>query len=46
MTAFRHRLVDRERAVGLKNLLDENYRLGWGFPMPGRTSYLKTRMTF
>ena len=35
-----------ELAIGLKNLLDENYELAWGFPQPGRTYYVKTRMTF
>ena len=35
-----------ELAIGLKNLLDENFELAWGFPQPGRTYYVKTRMTF
>ena len=29
---------------GLKNLSDENYSLAWGFPQPGRTFYIKTRV--
>jgi iron complex outermembrane receptor protein len=29
---------------GLKNLTDENYELSWGFPQPGRTFYVKTRV--
>ena len=33
-------------SVGLKNLLDEHYELAWGYPQPGRTFYLKTRMRF
>jgi iron complex outermembrane receptor protein len=30
--------------VGLKNLTDRNYELSWGFPQPGRTFYVKTRV--
>jgi iron complex outermembrane receptor protein len=26
-----------ELAIGLKNLLDDNYELAWGFPAQGRT---------
>lgn len=29
---------------GLKNLTDDNYALAWGFPQPGRTFYIKTRL--
>jgi iron complex outermembrane receptor protein len=29
---------------GLKNLTDDNYELSWGFPQPGRTFYVKTRV--
>lgn len=29
---------------GLKNLSDDNYELSWGFPQPGRTFYVKTRV--
>jgi len=29
---------------GLKNLADQHYELAWGFPQPGRTFYLKTRV--
>jgi iron complex outermembrane receptor protein len=29
---------------GLKNLADETYELSWGFPQPGRTFYVKTRV--
>jgi iron complex outermembrane receptor protein len=29
---------------GLKNLSDDNYELSWGFPQPGRTLYVKTRV--
>jgi iron complex outermembrane recepter protein len=29
---------------GLKNLTDRNYELSWGFPQPGRTFYVKTRV--
>ena len=35
-----------ELSVGFKNLLDDNYELAWGFPQPGRTFYIKTRMLF
>jgi iron complex outermembrane receptor protein len=35
-----------ELAAGLKNLLDQNYALARGFPLQGRTFYIKTRMTF
>ncbi|MEO8755991.1 MAG: hypothetical protein ABI624_25310 [Casimicrobiaceae bacterium] len=30
--------------VGFKNLGDDNYELAWGFPQPGRTFYVKTRV--
>ena len=29
---------------GFKNLTDDNYALAWGFPQPGRTFYVKTRV--
>jgi iron complex outermembrane receptor protein len=29
---------------GLKNLTDDNYELSWGFPQPGRTFFVKTRV--
>ncbi len=29
---------------GFKNLTDEHYELAWGFPQPGRTFYVKTRV--
>jgi iron complex outermembrane receptor protein len=35
-----------EVSLGLKNLLDEHYELAWGYPQPGRSFYLKTRMRF
>jgi iron complex outermembrane recepter protein len=35
-----------EAAVGFKNLLDQNYELAWGFPQPGRTLYIKTKIAF
>jgi len=28
----------------LKNLTDDNYELAWGFPQPGRSFYIKTRV--
>jgi len=31
-------------AFGFKNLTDDNYALAWGFPQPGRTFYVKTRV--
>lgn len=31
---------------GVRNMLDKNYELNEGFPEPGRTFYLKTRLTF
>jgi iron complex outermembrane receptor protein len=31
-------------AVGFKNLTDDNYELAWGFPQPGRSFYVKTRV--
>jgi iron complex outermembrane recepter protein len=33
-------------AAGGKNLLDQNYELAWGYPQPGRTFYVKTRVKF
>jgi iron complex outermembrane receptor protein len=30
--------------LGFKNLTDDNYSLAWGFPQPGRTFYVKTRV--
>jgi iron complex outermembrane receptor protein len=35
-----------EVSLGFKNLLDEHYELVWGYPQPGRSFYLKTRMRF
>jgi iron complex outermembrane receptor protein len=35
-----------ELTAGLKNLTDDNYQLAWGFPQPGRTFYVKTRVLF
>jgi iron complex outermembrane receptor protein len=32
--------------LGFKNLLDDHYELSWGYPQPGRTFYVKTRMLF
>jgi iron complex outermembrane receptor protein len=29
---------------GMKNLLDQNFELAWGFPQQGRTFYVKTRV--
>jgi iron complex outermembrane receptor protein len=30
--------------AGFKNLTDDNFSLSWGFPQPGRSFYLKTRV--
>ncbi len=35
-----------ELGLGVKNLLDDSYELAWGFPQPGRTVYVKTRVLF
>jgi len=35
-----------ELSLGFKNLLDDYYELAWGFPQPGRTFYMKTRVLF
>jgi len=35
-----------EVSLGFKNLLDDHYELAWGYPQPGRTFYVKTRMIF
>lgn len=35
-----------EVAAGLKNATDDDYQLAWGFPQPGRSFYVKTRVTF
>jgi iron complex outermembrane receptor protein len=35
-----------ELSLGFKNLLDDYYELAWGYPQPGRTFYVKTRMMF
>ena len=37
---------DIEAAVGVKNLLDDHYELGWGYPQPGRSIYANVRMSF
>lgn len=31
-------------AVGGRNLTDDSFELAWGFPQPGRTVYVKTRI--
>jgi iron complex outermembrane receptor protein len=33
-------------SLGFKNLLDDNFELAWGYPQPGRTFYVKTRILF
>ena len=33
-------------SLGFKNLMDDYYELAWGYPQPGRTFYVKTRMRF
>ncbi len=33
-------------SVGIRNLLDKNYELADGYPEPGRTFYVSTRLTF
>jgi iron complex outermembrane recepter protein len=35
-----------ELSIELKNLLDDQYELACGYPRPGRTFYVKTRMLF
>ena len=35
-----------EASLGMKNMLDDYFELAWGFPQPGRTFYVKTRMRF
>ena len=30
--------------LGFKNVADDNYSLAWGFPQPGRSFYVKTRV--
>ncbi|MCC7009934.1 MAG: TonB-dependent receptor [Acidobacteria bacterium] len=35
-----------EISGGFKNLLDDYYELAWGYPQPGRTFYLRTRVRF
>ncbi len=35
-----------ELSGGFKNLLDDHYELAWGYPQPGRTFYVRTRMRF
>ncbi|MGE0450442.1 MAG: TonB-dependent receptor plug domain-containing protein [Vicinamibacterales bacterium] len=35
-----------EVAAGLRNLLDDDYQLAWGYPQQGRTFYVKTRVRF
>ena len=35
---------DVDVVFGFKNLTDDNYELAWGFPQPGRTFYVKTRI--
>jgi iron complex outermembrane receptor protein len=35
-----------ELILGFKNLLDDHYELAWGYPQPGRTFYVKTRVIF
>jgi iron complex outermembrane receptor protein len=35
---------DFDIVFGFKNLTDDNYELAWGFPQPGRSFYVKTRL--
>ena len=35
-----------ELSLGFKNLADDHYELAWGYPQPGRTFYLKTRLFY
>jgi len=35
-----------EIAAGVKNLLDRNYQLSWGYPAEGRNYFIKARATF
>ena len=35
-----------EVGAGFKNLLDDYYELAWGYPQPGRTFYVKTRVRY
>jgi iron complex outermembrane receptor protein len=35
-----------ELSLGLRNLLDDDYELAWGFPQPGRAFYVKTRVAY
>lgn len=35
-----------ELGGGFKNLLDDHYELAWGFPQPGRTFYVRTRVVY
>ncbi len=35
-----------ELSLGFKNLFDDHYELAWGYPQPGRTFYMKTRVLF
>lgn len=35
-----------ELSLGFKNLADDHYELAWGYPQPGRTFYLKTRLLY
>lgn len=35
-----------EAVFGFKNMTDDHYELVWGFPQPGRTFYVKTRVAF
>ena len=35
-----------ELSLGFKNLVDDHYELAWGYPQPGRTFYVKTRLLY
>ncbi len=35
---------DVELVLGFRNLADQHYELAWGFPQPGRTFFVKTRI--
>ena len=41
-----HRREEPRTEPRVQELADDHYELAWGYPQPGRTFYLKTRLLY